>query len=210
MNPAEASLFLQSRLWREERRDHFPFLDRPAEIRNTIYQMVFAHPPSGVQIGGQCGDDGQTGPTGMVYAKTRDFNVSFTSAAQEVRENFSRPGGPDFKWHEDDLLEVGNLSAVLALTRVSRQLRGETRSLFFETNTFCFSDMRHLRDVPERVTTKDRNRIRRIAVAHRYDGSAYVRDTFAVMASVPPSDSCTSPSSIANGGPRIDQEMGLS
>lgn len=181
----EAKNFLQPRLWPCQRPGHFPFLHLPAEIRTTIYEMVFRYPSAGVNIPERNLKDER-----VVYTYSRDLGAQLYSGLWQHHNPYAPPGYKDVRWtntnDQSRLLEIGKLCDVLAITQVSRQLWREASGVFFAINTFCFDSALHLWYVLERIPAKHRDSIERIAFAYRCDTVAYVsmREVFATMAAM--------------------------
>lgn len=180
-----ARCFLQPRLWPHDPKGVFPFLRLPAEIRTCIYEMVFRYPPAGLQIdlpNRRCVSKH------MVYARARDFGSNFKSHLERRRRRC--PNTPLPVWcfghGGGSLLEVGKLSAILALTHVSRQVHEETRGMFYAINTFCFDRAGDLCHVLQRMPARDRDCLQRIAFDYRCDAMAVatITKTFSLVATM--------------------------
>lgn len=109
------------RHWLEpEREGTFPFLDLPPEIRNSIYELLFTFPYSGVHVQGA--DD------------RKGFDVFFL-------ERIDEPGPCGRKW-SDSLLPGSQfiikkpMNDILAFLCVNRQVYEEAMPLFYLLNAF--------------------------------------------------------------------------
>ncbi|KAI6804105.1 hypothetical protein KC361_g317 [Hortaea werneckii] len=114
------------RRWLEsERKGVFLFLELPPEIRNTIYELLFAFPPSGVHVQEA---DGRKG-----------FDAFFL-------ERIDEPGPSERKW-SDSLLQGSqfmikkSVDDILALLQVNKQVYKEAMPLFYLLNTFHFDHL---------------------------------------------------------------------
>lgn len=164
VNLTEAMLYLRPRLWPEEQMPGvFPFLSLPPDIRNMVYDMVFALPPSGIRIHGHESDR-----SGAVYAATRLFAKPF-----------------DFGlWQdEDSTLRVFQMAELCSLLLVNRQIRAEALYVFPSINTFYFSSAAHMSLALRTMPLGYRQSIRHIALRHEffaYQGDA-VADGFQML-----------------------------
>ena len=152
VEPSEAMLFLRPALWRcDQQRGSFPFLRLPPELRNMIYHMVFAFPPSGVMINAH-----EIDTSGTVYTSSRLFDLFF-----------------DFEHWKDnnDHLPAGRVSDVLRLLLVNRQVRSEALYVFASINTFYFPTPAHMHSILSRMSEEHRNNIRYVAFTHAPGGS---------------------------------------
>ena len=104
------------RKWLEPaRKGKFPFLRLPAELRNTIYEMVFTFPEKGI-----CASS--------MYLRE---NIRF--CIREVDESeVSRTSAT---------VDAVPVSRILALIRVNKQISREARPYFYRVNCFEFGNM---------------------------------------------------------------------
>ena len=123
VNPSRARIFL--RRWLEpEREGTFPFLRLPAELRNTIYEMVFSFPKSGFYI-----HNSNSSGHGVTLLE-RDMEDLEGSASWPL-------------WtEEDEILESDPMQIVLALLSVNKQVYSEAMPYFYRTNFFFFEDLK--------------------------------------------------------------------
>jgi hypothetical protein len=117
VDPEKARIFL--RRWLEpERKGTFRFLDLPAEIRNTIYGMVFGlH----VTIHMDQYEKPEAGH-GATVLKREDDTVDDTEARSHAIA---------------DAFETAPMQIVLALLSVNKQIHREAMAEFYQTNSFC-------------------------------------------------------------------------
>ncbi|KAI7487590.1 hypothetical protein KC351_g2550 [Hortaea werneckii] len=111
------------RHWLEPERDGtFPFLDLPPEIRNSIYELLFTLPSSGIHVQNADGREG--------------FDAFFL-------ERIDEPVPYGRKWSES--LDLGSpsikkksMNDILALLCVSKQVNNEAMPMFYMINMFHF------------------------------------------------------------------------
>ncbi|KAI6847682.1 hypothetical protein KC332_g2262 [Hortaea werneckii] len=111
------------RHWLEPERDGtFPFLDLPPEIRNSIYELLFTLPSSGIHVQNADGREG--------------FDAFFL-------ERIDEPVPYGRKWSES--LDLGSpsikkksMNDILALLCVSKQVNKEAMPMFYMINMFHF------------------------------------------------------------------------
>lgn len=143
----EAMLYLRPRLWPDEQPSgSFPFLRLPPDLRNTIYNMVFAFPPSGIKIKRHNNDR-----RGHIYVASRSFDQPFDF------ELWRSPAKPAI---------VGRMADCLTLLRVNRQIRSEALYIFPSINTFYFVDAVHMARSLKRMSAEHRDNIRDLAFRH--------------------------------------------
>lgn len=148
VDPTKAMSYLCPRLWPQEKTNGtFPFLRLPSQLRNVVYDMVFAFPPSGVQI--NCHE---VEGSGTVYAASRSFHQPF-----------------DFDlWITNaEVLATRRVSDLRSLLLVNRQIRSEALYVFPSINTFYFRNASHLRWGLLSLSAGFRDNIRHIAFNHR-------------------------------------------
>ncbi|KAI7222385.1 hypothetical protein KC333_g1135 [Hortaea werneckii] len=111
------------RHWLEPERDGvFAFLDLPPEIRNTIYELLFTFPSSGIHV--QEADE------------RKGFDVFFL-------ERIDEHGPCGRKWSNslvkgNEFIIKRSMDNILALLCVNRQVYEEAMPLFYMLNTFHF------------------------------------------------------------------------
>lgn len=188
VDDTEARLYLQPCLWPFERKGHFPFLSLPPEIRNCIYEMVFRFPPCGLQID-RDRPYYREPRRGMVYIKTRDWERPLSSNLERGRYSWNGPNRLSWKqdgWREGKEIEVGKLSQVLSLTRVSRQVRDESRGIFYAVNTFQFTSVWSLCSMLEQMPAREREHMARTAFDYRCRAASYctMKNAFDIMSTM--------------------------
>ena len=111
------------RKWLEPaRKGSFPFLKLPAELRNTIYEMVLTFPATGFDIG-----DRVHTRHGVVLSQ---------------RETDKWPEPLAWSTHRvNDILHSAPMQKVLALLSVNKQLYNEAMPYFYQTNFFYFGNI---------------------------------------------------------------------
>ncbi|KAK3633651.1 hypothetical protein LTR56_015717 [Elasticomyces elasticus] len=97
----------------------FPFFRLPAELRNTIYELVFQYPRSGLYFASSC--------TTQPRTLSRDLD--------DVGE-FPPPASSRKPW--EDLYLAKPVHVILEPLLTSRQFYNEAMPVFFQINTFYF------------------------------------------------------------------------
>jgi hypothetical protein len=111
------------RRWLEpQRMGTFNFLKLPAELRNRIYDLVFALPPSGAGF-----FDTPYDHTGVVVMNRETDNVVESSTWGDVNDR--------------ELLRLPSMQTILALLSVNKQIHSEAKSHFYEINAFYFDHL---------------------------------------------------------------------
>ncbi|KAK4549699.1 hypothetical protein LTR36_005000 [Oleoguttula mirabilis] len=122
----------------------FPFFKLPAELRNSIYEMVFQYPASGVLLRplrhsyrDWSGSRGST--TVALLNRSLDQPFAFDTWREAARSTYEEsPYG-------DSLLRAGLLSHVLSPLLVSRQFYNEALPIFYGINHFHFPSVGDLK-----------------------------------------------------------------
>ena len=116
MVPVAAGRIFLRRWLEPERKGKFPFLRLPAELRNTIYQMVFTFPKSGIYVG------------------PRPLQGRGVELLQREDEEYSE----HCSWEDDPDSTLGSppLQEVLALLSVNKQVYKEAMPFFYQINHF--------------------------------------------------------------------------
>ena len=118
--PISAGRIYLQKLFEPERVGVFPFLELPAELRNTIYEMVFSFPETGINVRGRIQPDHGV----MLLQREHD------------------------RYHEDhnwldvvdsDALMSAPMQTILALLSVNKQVYDEAMPYFYQVNFFNFS-----------------------------------------------------------------------
>lgn len=121
------------RHWLEPtRKGAFRFLDLPAEIRNTIYEMTLQYPSSGIRVlavSAQRLDPGQE-PACWVNSL----------AVMERAHDIVRPFDDWSSVGDEEEIALPPLQQILSILLVCKQVYQETAKTFYQINTFCFED----------------------------------------------------------------------
>lgn len=114
--PRAGRLFLSK--WLEpDRTGMFPFLELPAELRNTVYEMVLAFPPEGMIV---------TNNGFQLARRTEDHHVEPVDLATLDTSH---------------ALDLRRQSQNLALVQVKKQIYAEAMPLVYCRNHFYFGDL---------------------------------------------------------------------
>ncbi|KAK5754247.1 hypothetical protein LTS12_015657 [Elasticomyces elasticus] len=138
----------------------FPFFKLPAELRNTIYTMVFQYPLSGMYImksGRKC--------TGV---RSRDLDDA--------------TGHEPWLHQERDLLATESTTVILSPLLINRQFHDEAVPIFFSTNIFYFQDHAQLSSIIVGWSEMRRKNVRTIGFEYarrrsRHDSDEKLSDT---------------------------------
>ncbi|KAK4951551.1 hypothetical protein LTR10_010527 [Elasticomyces elasticus] len=114
-----AEAMLTIRLTDPGTKQAFPFFRLPAELRNTIYELVFQYPRSGLYFASSC--------TTQPRTLSRDLD--------DVGE-FPPPASSRKPW--EDLYLAKPVHVILEPLLTSRQFYNEAMPVFFQINTFHF------------------------------------------------------------------------
>lgn len=189
----EAALFLRGKgVLQGDARDvreeaSFHFLALPPEIKNRIYAMVFAFPPSGVQIDRHDTDS----QPGVCYTATRDFHEPFDFKPWvECSDDFIGDELSEDHWNHSSptqLLNAGRLSDRLALLATNRQIRDEALYIFASINSFHFTTAAHMLKVLQRMSLAQRHQIHHLTLVHRPGPSetTAIKKVFGLLAAMP-------------------------
>ncbi|KAK5697202.1 hypothetical protein LTR97_007337 [Elasticomyces elasticus] len=103
----------------------FPFFELPAELRNSIYSMVFQYPRSGMYI--------ISPKYNWVGVRSRDLNDA--------------TGYEPWPHQERELLATESTGVILSPLLINRQFYDEAIPVFFSTNTIYFEDHAQLSSI---------------------------------------------------------------
>jgi len=130
-----------------DRKQSFPFFRLPAELRNTIYELVFQYPKSGLHI------TGRNSSVARVLTRSTDEDVSFNVAGRQHR-----------------ILATAPIEHILAPLLVSRQLHQETLPFFYNSNKFYFGNHQWMHEVLSKIPDAHRDHIKHVSFTYQlYD-----------------------------------------
>ncbi len=119
------------RKWLEpERQGHLPFLKLPSEVRNSIYELVFTLPASGLAL--LRGADYDTNIGGRSEPVLHTLAFYLQQRPEDAKSDLE-------EWHYSlNFLLCPPLSQILALLAVNKEIRAEAKTYFYELNHFYF------------------------------------------------------------------------
>ncbi|KAK5711748.1 hypothetical protein LTR15_012343 [Elasticomyces elasticus] len=134
----------------------FPFFRLPAELRNTIYELVFQYPRSGLYLASSC--------TTQPRTLSRDLD--------NVGE-FPPPASNKNPWK--DLYLAKPVHVILEPLLTSRQFYNEAMPVFFQINTLYFPDYYTMSATLREISVAQKEHIRSVSFKLPpivYDGEA--------------------------------------
>ena len=151
----------------------FPFTKLPAELRNTVYKLVFAYPRSGLepQIEHIC--------RGGQFIRTRRFRVINRSYDHSL--DFQQWAG----YHDRKFaLYTRNTDCILAILLVNRQLHQEAMPFFYNVNTFYVRGITELYNFLFSTPETRRKHLGHIAFTYELADHAIAAKAFKLLAQV--------------------------
>ena len=164
---AEASIYLR-KCFEGNSQGTFPFFKLPPELRETIYQMVFGFPPSGLM-------------TGFRY---RSFEVTLKTITKDFSCPSSFQASDPQRYNIADQFTLPPLKSILAPLLVNKQVFAEAVSCFYRTNTFYFYDIEDLHQTLSNLPPSRRQHLGHIAFRYRPVDARRAAAAFKVLATV--------------------------
>ncbi|KAK4896584.1 hypothetical protein LTR27_005502 [Elasticomyces elasticus] len=127
-----------------KKKQSFPFFRLPAELRNTIYELVFQYPRSGLYFVSSCTTQPRT------LSRDLDSLGEFPLAASNRHP-----------WK--DLYLAKPVHVILEPLLTSRQFYNEAMPVFFQTNTLYFPDYHSLSATLREVPVAHKDHVRSVS-----------------------------------------------
>jgi len=141
MSETDCHRFLAEYAGFEDPAGAFPFFALPPELRNTVYELVFQFPVSGVRIS----------TSGVIVTVTRSMDQDYSF--QEWRDALDK----------NEFVVGTSVGKALAPLRTNRQFYQEATPYFYQLNQFRFIDSQDMSNSLQKVHAERRKLIERIS-----------------------------------------------
>ena len=142
VSKAEARVFLQPMMQPTEnnKKQSFPLLRLPAELRLRIYEMVLSFPRAGLLVQYEEDFPVENDDSGTVSrlppGGAKMFALSLDLNEPEAVEELYIPGTHWWHYREENMIQCGSSAAILTLLLVYKQLYQEALPVFYCINKF--------------------------------------------------------------------------
>ena len=165
LSEAEARIHME-KCFERNAKGTFPFLKLSPELRETIYQMVFGFPPSGLM-------------TGYLH---RSVEISLRTITKDFSCPFSFQGTRRYSIAGQFTLPL--LKVILAPLLANKQVFAEASYCFYRVNTFYFCDIYDLHKILSSISPSRRQHLGHIAFGYRPVDARRAAAAFRVLATV--------------------------
>ena len=163
----EGAIYLQNILEKFDEPEIFNFFGLPAELRMTIYEMVFQYPMSGLKVK-PCPWTSASERNTTFHLASRSYNESFdTTRWESGLEAYRSHGNP---------VETKTVGEILAPLLTCRQFYGEAMPTFYSINHFVFESLKYLLGFLVSTAAERKQHIAHLSVRYNVEDVCHLDD----------------------------------